>query len=148
MGYSQLVSMRTPQRPSTSSSVDLVLLLNCIAEVESGNDDTKIGKHGERSRYQISKIVWNKHYRAYDFVRFCSGSFAKSVAFAHLNWLDQNLSFKGTTEKHFREYSLAWAWRSGLESWNHFPYGHVTRIELNNYAVRVTNLYDERRRSQ
>lgn len=148
----------TTKQPSQmelkSSLVNLQRLLRCIAEVETGNDDTKVGKNGERSRYQISITVWSQHidpvsdifwYR--NFERECNGDIAKQVALRHVQWLDKTIPRISITEVHFRPYALAWAWHGGLESWTHQDdlarFQHSTRVRLNNYATRVTNLYDD-----
>jgi hypothetical protein len=137
----------------TSSSVDLSLLLHCIAVVETGNDDSKVGPKGERSRYQISKVVWNQHrgflvpsaVSEHDFRTYCKGNEAQVVATWHLKWLDRHLPRISITEHDFRHFALAWAWRGGLSSWENQdkPYHVPTekRVEYNNYATRVTNLY-------
>jgi hypothetical protein len=111
-----------------SSSVDLSRLLTCIAEVESGNRDDKVGSHGERSRYQITEVVWKQH-TTLPFDR-CHGFMAEYVARKHLLWLVEN----GVTPLPF---PLALAWNGGLERWKA---GKVFQRH-HNYASRVNSLY-------
>jgi hypothetical protein len=143
LGLGQITSIAPQSSPiktesAQSNSPDLSLLLHCIAEVETGNDDSKIGPKGERSRYQISRTVWEQHYEAYTFDKFCKGCFAKGVAHEHLLWLDRHIPHITPIERDFREYALTWCWHGGLSTWN-----RAYDINLNNYAVRVTNLYDD-----
>lgn len=146
-GYSQLVQVPLRTTTSTSSSVDLQLLLECISQVESGNDDTKIGKHGERSKYQISPKVWRQWFPvSYTwFERDCKGQLARHIADMHLNWLDKNLTPDYKQWINLKIYPLAVCWHAGLNHWQ--TASHISS-ELNNYAVRICNLYDERRRTQ
>jgi hypothetical protein len=39
---------------------NLVTLLACLSMIESGDNDLKVGKHGERSRYQITRAAWKE----------------------------------------------------------------------------------------
>jgi hypothetical protein len=132
---------------TSSQSVDLSLLLHCIAEVETGNDDSKVGKGGERSRYQISETVWRQHqdlthnsreWMTWYFQQCCKGEDAQDIALRHLRWLDRHILRITPIERDFRAFALAWCWKGGLSSW-----GKAFSIPLNNYAVRVTNLYDD-----
>lgn len=131
-----------------SNLLDLSLLLACIAEVESGNNDSLIGKHGERSRYQITKEVFYSWCPAdnSDFEYCCHGRVAKFVAERYLNWLNLVIPHKSALENYMREYSLAWCWNSGLWSWTKpGSIKYTDTISINNYATRVSNLYNERR---
>ncbi len=133
-------------KPPTSKLLDLSLLLRAIAEVESGNDDLKVGPRGELSRYQIHANMWYQHRKDLNFQMACNGLRAKDCAMVHLAWLDKNLPRESSVEVSFREYALAWCWHGGLSTWVHergqAPSGERRR-RLNNYAVRVTNLYSD-----
>jgi hypothetical protein len=39
----------------------LALLLGCLGELETGNDDAAVGRHGEVSRYQVMPRVWREY---------------------------------------------------------------------------------------
>lgn len=123
---------------SRSSALEVGLLLRAIAEVETGNNDSLVGKHGERSRYQIRQDVWQQH-MAFSHAKYCHGGNAELCAHLHLRWLDSSLV--GTSpmlEKEMRPYCLAWCWHGGLSSW----LNKTRSIKLSNYATRVQNLYD------
>lgn len=131
-----------------SKSVDLSRLLRCIAEVETGNNDSKIGRNGERSRYQIKKNVWYQHcpyiYTNNDAGQaghetYCKGKLATQVAMDHLIWLNSNIPHDLFSERLFRQYPLAACWNGGLSVWR----GRLP-TSVANYATRVTNLYDDK----
>lgn len=135
---------------SQPKSVDLSLLLHCIAQVESGDDDSKIGPKGERSRYQISERVWRQHWSTAPF-SCCHGMVATITADLHVDWLDRKLSY-GVWDT-FKAYPLAWCWHGGLESWTDYNSNRKSMslntrntVRLSNYATRVCNLYDDARR--
>lgn len=138
-GSEKSVGVHIPQVPTSNSSskqVDLSRLLRCIAEVESGNNDAKVGRHGERSRYQIKARVWYD-YTVHNFNE-CHGQRAISIAWEHLHWLNNHLPHDLFSEREFRQYPLAVAWNGGLATWQSRL---STRVA--NYATRVTNLYDD-----
>lgn len=125
--------------------MDRSLLLRAIAEVETGNNDSKVGRHGERSRYQIKPSAWTHMGYTRPFTD-CRGPLADLCALQYLRWLDSSLMGTSPMEKDFREYALAWCWNGGLWSWEMPPryLAHNVRIRLNNYATSVTNLYDSK----
>ncbi len=141
-----LLAVTPDGRIRLSPVLDYDLLLDSIAMVETGGDDSIIGSAGERSKYQLTQAVFWKAFPQEPF-RKCQGELARLAAEHHLHYLDINIPRISITETHFRHYALAWAWNGGLRSWRnkeqpyHIP--HERRIRLNNYAVRVTNLYDE-----
>lgn len=118
--------------------MDLSRLLRCIAEVETGDDATKVGLSGERGRYGMKEATWLQHAPHWKFER-CVFPYDGWVAWKHIEWLDDNIPHQSPLEKDFRSYALAWAWHGGLVSWNK---GKDALIN-NAYAVRVTNLYDD-----
>lgn len=147
----QKINLSSPNSTHPSSkSVDLSLLLHCIAQVETGNNDLKIGPKGERSRYQISEKVWYQHWPTRPFYR-CRGDAAMYTAVDHICWLDRNLTY-GVWDT-FKTYPLAWCWHGGLESWTDYNSNRKSMslntrntVRLCNYATRVCNLYDDARR--
>lgn len=124
-------------------SVDLSLLLHCIAQVETGGNDRKVGPCGERSKYQITYDVWHDitglGHR--NFLNHCRDNVAADCAMRHVQWLDKTIPRISDIERNFREFAIAWAWHGGASSWT--ASGQNTTRALNNYAVRVTNLYGE-----
>lgn len=140
------VDLHPTIKDTNSSSVDLLLLLRCIAEVETGNDDTKVGPKGERSRYQITEAVYRQHFgfpvysacSEFSHRTFCVGDVAHDCALRHVRWLDSTIPRLSPMERDWREYVLAWAWHGGRDSWIR----NLNPHKNNNYAVRVTNLYN------
>lgn len=127
---------------SHSPSVDHALLLDCIAQVETGGDDSLLSSTGARSKYQLTQAVW-KQYSSLNFEKYCYGYMANQVATRHIYWLAGMLDmYKWRT---FPEYPIAWCWKGGLNSWAN---SKSDKVVLNNYAVRVTNLYADARRGK
>lgn len=113
----------------TSKSADLSLLLDCIAQVESGGDDGKVSSTGARSKYQISRIAWEQHSCSPHWYATAYPWVATSVAKEHITWLLANI---GPTI-----IGIAIAWRVGLTAWQtvRFNASHT------DYANRVSYLY-------
>lgn len=116
---------------SQSASVDLLRFLECVSSVETGNDDSKVGKSGERSKYQISLIVWRQHTTQPFYL--CKGTLATAIAIRHVVWLKRNLLIK-------TPHWLAYAWNAGLAS------AAAPHVNTNayNFAQRVENLYNNK----
>lgn len=129
----------TPTTPTQSKSLDLSLLLQCIAEVESGNRDDLVGPCGARSKYQITERVWYQHSQL-NFHKYCSADHADAVAREHMNWLVKHLKTPITP------FWLAYAWHRGLASADqYFHSSHNVNLRAIDYANRVANLYHARR---
>lgn len=111
-----------------SSLIDLQLLLDCIALVETGGDDTKVGKSGERSKYQIGEKVWYQN-ESLPHETYCHGVRARRVAAEHISWLHQHIGPS--------VFAIALGWHVGLENWR------AARFQLPQryYGERVRNLY-------
>lgn len=135
-----ITAKTTPTTPTQSQLLDLSLLLQCIAEVETGNRDDLVGPCGARSKYQIIEQVWYQH-SPLNFRKYCSADHADAVAREHIDWLYKRLN-------HPSAFWLAYAWHSGLTTAaNDFQSAKVHRLRYD-YATRVTNLYHARHRSQ
>lgn len=127
-----------------SKSLDLSLLLKAIAQVESGNDDTKIGKAGERSRFQLMESVWIQHTRhrpftQRNFTTLCKGRDAIYVAWEHVLWLNNNIPWNTDLESIYRDLAISEAWSVGLDAYlrNQIP------LAKRNHATRISNLYND-----
>lgn len=118
-------------KPSTSVQLDRSRFLACIAQVETGNDDTKIGPCGSRSRYQIHRNTWYQ-YTTQNFVLECWGRTALEVAQAHLTWLIKHLDRP-------TPYRLALAWHRGLN----WVQAQEAVLYSSGFAYRVHNLYHD-----
>lgn len=115
--------------------INLSVFLLSIALVESGNVDSKIGKHHERSRFQITERVWKSHTKQP--FSHCWGPHAESIAVIHLRWLIKN----GVPEGAF---NLGYAWNSGLRRWKRATSenGRISKASID-YANRVLNTYND-----
>ncbi len=131
-----------PPKEQPCVPVDFDVLLWAIAEVETGNNDRKVGKCGSRSKFQISEKVWRQWAGNRSF-SFCRGAEAKDCALEHLAWLDRHIPRVTLVERYEREFALGWAWNSGLESY--LNRGHDKRyLKVANYAQRVQDTYQSR----
>lgn len=122
--------------------------LLAIAMVETGGDDSKIGKAGERSQYQISEHVW-KDYHESPFTE-CYGTTATICANIHVKQLTRELNCTSSYQ-HYPVRTLAYAWNRGanaarramIQRGKHPPGSRFDRIWNDDYAQRVENLYLE-----
>ncbi len=144
------IRVKTPERIySIATFVDFEALLWAIAEKETGNRDDVIGPRGERSRYGITKEVWlDSPFRGgmpspQPFETACRGHVATGVGAVHIAELHWSIPRRTLTERHEREYALAWCWHGGLSSW---PHGtkYKPAAKLDEYARAVQALYQER----
>ena len=117
---------------------ETAVFLHALAEVESGNDPKKIGRRGERTRWQISEAVWQDYMFGRSFAKYCAvDRLAADCANRHLAWLVRELTHRNIaiTPEH-----LATCWRWGLT-------GGIDKIlryrKIPESAVRVGNLYRE-----
>lgn len=105
--------------------------LAAIAVVETNNDNSAIGKAGERSKYQFMEATWNQysnipHARASEFPEEI-----ERVANVHLNWIKSTLKknkFGITVE------NCAAIWNAG---WGNFKKGYRPKL----YIQKVKNSY-------
>lgn len=113
------------------TEVNTEALLKAIAEVETGTTNfsracPRIGRNGERSAWQIKKVVWDKLTSAKFQTASTDAAHAKRVAHAHL----ENLKYRVLNiGKKPDPYTLAMMWNSGKNK--------------KEYAARVLNLYQE-----
>lgn len=124
-----------------NSKVDHVLLLNCIAAVESNYQDAKIGNHGERSCYQLKRVTWNQWQPSVDF-KYCYGPRAQLVAENHLLWLSNNIKDTGNFQSNILYLYEAWA--IGLSGYKR---GNIN-FDVVSRANRILNLYIDQQRAR
>ena len=95
-----------------------------LASVESGNNDKKIGKHGEVSRYQILPETWqyfNIHY--YSVVFWKSHHLAAQVAYMKFSVVMKCLV--ATLRRKPNAYELYMGWKTAdLARFKEFPCKH------------------------
>lgn len=129
--------------PSPSTDTSLSRLLQCIAAVETGGDDSKVGLRGERSKYQITYAVWRQHMphmpKRADWARNCRGAVADALADRHARWL---MAQNQNTE--VSVYWFAYCWHRGLTGFETDQRTFEFRrgwTPAQDYARRVVNLY-------
>lgn len=129
----------TVKIPKSEPALNYEALLWAIAEKESGNDDTAIGRNGERSKYQISHKVWMQWERNHfgNWPNDCAGVRAEIIANWHLAWLSRELT-KAKLDGN-SPFLVAHAWLRGLDATLH----DCTSTEAADYAKAVCNLYHD-----
>lgn len=114
-------------------------LLHAIAIVETNNNGKLIGTHNERSRYQITRGVWEK-YTSYPFELASSDTeevriISLMVAKKHVEWIQKQLKANGYNPTN--PTYIAVVWNAG---WSRFK---ASDVELHSvkYANYVVNIY-------
>jgi hypothetical protein len=114
--------------------IDIPTLLMAIAMVESGNRDWVVGRHGERSRYQIMERTWKQHSSMPFHVHARSHSRSYKVSEAHIAWIRARIPEQNRAQV----FHVALAWKIGLTNWKQ----HVFYPHDEDYARRVVNIYE------
>ena len=123
-----------------------------IALVESGNNPKAVGKHGELSEYQITRLVWKRYAPAEPFTRENAKrrKVSRYVAFNHADELEKKalrLMFEvylwGGGEREIVQLCAA-GWHRG-EAYMRRPWSHWGK-ETRDYADRVWNVYQQLKR--
>jgi len=115
-------------------TLDISILLICIALVETGNNQKAIGKAGERSKYQITRAVWREHSTKPFTEATNDPAMATIVAVSHINHCI--VPFLQRNEFPVNAESVARCWKAGCRG---FTLGRGIR-----YGERVNNLYQSR----
>ena len=117
------------------------MLLEAIAQVESGCDRNAVGKAGEKGMYQLKKASWSdanarleaEGRQTYPFSRWRDATAQDMTAAAYLRVLRQRFKADGHSTPSPEQLALAWnRGYEGAKSWNFAP---------NGYAIRVANLF-------
>jgi hypothetical protein len=99
--------------PAFYGYVDSAALLAALAEIESGNRSSAIGRYGERSAFQFTLATWRQHTRT-DFERATSDpAYALAVARERLLYLRRVLLQRNLL---ITPATLAAAWHYGPDS--------------------------------
>lgn len=130
-----------PQPPAiyAPAHINEKILLEAIADVETGNDWHKEGKHGETGAYQIKQSVWEQHMRGtgYSWALFRHNRIVnRAVAKRHLEFIMLHLPHNGIR---VTPINIAACWNLGLE-------GGVAAIRIKRIpdsADRVQNIYED-----
>lgn len=113
-------------------------LLLAIAMVESNNDPNAVGRHGERSQYQITRAVFAKHAPKVNFSKAQPWMF-KSVALKHVFAIRKSLPVENSASPFW----IAVQWNGGRGAVLHSKMvsAHV-RKPVREYADRVRAMYE------
>ena len=133
---------------SAQAKTDMALL-NAIGDVETGHlsDQRKaIGRHGERGKYQMKASAWadaNAQLKTegrptYSWLQWRDATAQDMVACAYLRCLRRRLSSLGIANP--TPALLALCWNRGLTG------ARERAWQPNDYAVRVSNLFDSQTR--
>jgi hypothetical protein len=116
---------------ASAAHADIFYGLRCVETGDRWN--TRPGRHGELSAYQLGVMVWAQHSKL-PFSKYGRNrAEATRVAHEHIAWIRDELL------RHNRDvtpYNLALAWHVGVTQ---FLYGHVTAGDRD-FATRVANL--------
>lgn len=113
------------------------VFLQSIAEVESGDHDYAVGKHGERGRFQFTEQVWKMH-TTVDFHFAHDRLMSNLVAREHLRYLFSEFDRLGYVPT---PYNLAACWNAGIRGGARRPLPQ----RVADYATRVSNLCEAHR---
>ena len=125
-------------RAKSAEGIDAAVLIEAIADVESGNNPSVIGKLGERGRCQFRRSVWQAYTNA-EFIAWAPHDcpFTRDIERRHLAWLCKELERQG----HALDPALiAAAWRYGVT--------RAARFIRDEAAQRAANLYWDKLKSR
>lgn len=114
--------------------LDLAAMIESIADVESGNNPSAVGRAGERGRCQFTEATWRAHTSA-PFLLWAPVNcpLTRKVELAHLRWVCGQLLEAG----HVLNSALVTAaWRHGVR--------HAAACIRTDAARRASNLYCDR----
>ena len=114
--------------------MNLAVFLAALSAVETGANDTLVGTHGERSRFQITATVWNQQAPEWDFKTWARDAHrAEVVVNRQMRWF-MNHQVPADT------FHLAAAWHLGLKR---FKSWGEPRLKTNcDFALRVERIYN------
>ncbi len=114
--------------------------LKAIRHVESGDNHSAVGSHGERGAYQFKRVVWKQHAKN-SFSNAFEPESAHDVASQHFDWIVNTLSKSG---KQTNARNIALAWNAGVGS----AIRNKISVYNKDYANRVENLLLEFERQE
>lgn len=119
------------------SLVELGLLAEAIADVESADHDLKVGENGERGRWQFQEQLWCQITPAL-FLAAHDPETARRVAVRHLEWLRKKLDPFAAHAVQPAVFLLALAWKAGP----HAVLNNFASKAQREYAQKVAAEYD------
>src|ERR1051325_8625093 len=110
--------------------------LEALSMIESGDDDSAIGRFGEVSRFQIRPEVWRQYSQS---SAFANCEVASSVAQKHIDYLEG--LFRSRAGREATDFDFYVVWNAGFSYYEKvgFSPDRVSRI-IRNRARRYTNL--------
>lgn len=117
------------------SAAQVDALIEAIAQVESGNNDWKVGRNGELGRLQFTRTLWSQFSRE-DFRNARNRQTADQVAAQVIGWLSACFIARGARPVDV-PYLVGLAWRAGERATVRGDYGPAQRDE----AERILNIY-------
>jgi hypothetical protein len=126
--------------------INIALLLAAISAVESGDNDFKIGKAKEVSRYQMLPAVWADNSRWIPTGlrhEWTKPAVAREVTTLHINWLRAQLPSRLQDDPG----ALILSWKKGAKGARRLSYNaNLAHPKTQDYCERVWNLYREKLR--
>lgn len=123
----------------TIASVDSLRMAMVIEQVENTKTE-QVGGDGERSRFQITRGVWEKYsrfpFRDASSLRPHCRAEALRVALRHIDYIKATLS---ATNLPVNAYNVALAWNAGITA----TLTGTASARKRDYAKRAENLYHE-----
>jgi hypothetical protein len=123
--------------PVAKPPVDMVRMAGAIEAVENTPNE-KVGLYGERSRFQITREVWQRHsampFEYASSNRLVCRAEVTRVAMEHLHWLRIRLAIHNIPET---PYYIALAWGAGVAK----TVSGTASANKRDYAQRAENLY-------
>lgn len=104
---------------------DDTAFLRAIAIVETNNDNSAVGKAGERGKYQFMRATWDQYARVSHSECAKHPDEIERVARQHLNWIKKTLAKNGMT---VNVENCAAIWNAG---WGNFKRGFRPKAYIN-----------------
>ena len=121
---------------TTMNAVAGLSKLEALSMIESGDDDSAIGRFGEVSRFQIRPEVWRQYSQS---SAFANCEVASVVAQKHIDYLER--LFRSRAGREATDFDFYVVWNAGFSYYEKagFSADRVSRI-IRNRARRYTNL--------
>jgi hypothetical protein len=112
--------------------LDLPTLVAAISLVETGDNDLAVGKHGERSRFQIIERVWNHHTHLTHRIHAKNPRVSVLITLDHIDKCI--IPYLASREQPITPFTVAGCWNGGCWGFTQLDWGR-------DYAERVANTY-------
>lgn len=115
------------------------ILLQSIANVESNNQYWRIGRVGEKTKYQFTNITWAE-YSKIPFWKINQQEYeyeSERIAILHLNRIKKYLARKGYS---YSIYNVGWIWNAGFGNFSRKILPSSTKYHINKLSKEYNNL--------